>query len=75
MKTVSEMFERLLFNQHITKSLYNSQLFRSFARANFMQMCEFRDIPTKHTVEYIACSFKWYIIYACVLNGWKVMHF
>ena len=40
-----------------------------------MQISQFRDILTKHTVKYIACSLKWYIIYACVLNGFDVMHF
>ena len=40
-----------------------------------MQMIEFRDILTKHTVKYFACSLKWYSIYACVLNGRDVMHF
>ena len=39
-----------------------------------MQMSEFHDIPTKNTVKYIACSLKWYLIYACVLNGYNVKH-
>ena len=39
----------------------------------FMQMIEFRDSLIKHTVKYIACSLKWYITYACVLNGCDVI--
>ena len=34
-----------------------------------MHMSEFHDILSKHTVKYIDCSLKWYIIYACVFNG------
>ena len=75
MKTVSKTFECLLSNKHVTKNLYDKANIRIFACANFMQMSKFCDIPTKHTVKYIAFSLKWYMIYACVLNGYKVMHF
>ena len=76
MKTDSETLECLLFNQHKTKSLYNiATISNFFASANFVQMSEFRDILTKHTVKYIACSLGWYIIYACVLTGCDAMHF
>ena len=76
METDSETLECLPFNQHKTKSLYNSsQLLRIFAHANFMQISKFHDILTKHTVKYISCSLKWYIIYACVLIACDVMHF
>ena len=66
MKTDFETLKCLLFKQHKTKSLYNiANFFIFFARANFMQLREFRNILTKHTVQYITCSLK-YIIYACV---------
>ena len=72
MKAVSETFECLLFNQLVTKSLYNIAI---FARANCLQMSEFHNIPTENTVNYIVCSLKRYIIHAYVLNGCNVMHF
>ena len=40
-----------------------------------MQISEFSDVPTKHTVKNIAYSLKWYIIYVCVLNAGNVMLF
>ena len=72
MKTITETFECLLFNQHITKSLYNIANYFEFLH---VQMSEFHDIQTKNTVKCIAYSLKRYIIYACVLNGCNVMHF
>ena len=40
-----------------------------------MQMSEFHDNLTENTVKYTAFSLKQYIIYACVLYGYKVIHF
>ena len=59
MKTVFETFEYLLFNQHITKSLYNIANYFEFLH---MQMSKFHDILTKNTVKDFACSLKRYII-------------
>ena len=72
MKTDSETLECLLFNQHKSVSLYNIV---NYFEILHMQMSEFWDILTKHTVKYIACSLKWYVIYACVLNDCDFMHF
>ena len=75
MKTVFETLERLLFNQH-TKCLYNIANYLDFLHVQILcKMSEFCDIPTKHTVKYIACSLKWYINYVCVLNVCEVIHF
>ena len=48
-----------------------------FLHMQFLRKCvnfEFRDIPTKQTVKYIASSLKWYVVSAYVSNGCNVMH-
>ena len=72
MKTVSETFESLLFDQNITESLYNIANYSEFSH---MQIGKFYDAPVNHTVKYIAFSLKWYIVDACVLNGCNIMQF
>ena len=71
MKTVSETFECLLLNQHITMSYYNTA--NCFELLHMQILCKWANFiifRLNITVKYIASSLKYikYIIYACVLN-------